>query len=163
MGELRVTCSTPFGIYGRNTRRPSSSVAWFHCAQRLSASTEGTHDRIWIASLSHFMRAQRLSASTEGTLGCGVPALQHPECAQRLSASTEGTRRVLHASGSEAIVLNAFRHLRKEHPSMSSAELAWTKCSTPFGIYGRNTQCQLLGLCHLRRAQRLSASTEGTP
>ncbi len=36
-------------------------------------------------------------------------------------------------------MLNAFRHLRKEH-CMESAEMAQAVvCSTPFGIYGRNT------------------------
>ncbi len=132
------TCSTPFGIYGRNTRPRPTLRDWARGAQRLSASTEGTHGR----------RIQ----------GCGVGLR-----AQRLSASTEGTRPLRGTSPTRLSgVLNAFRHLRKEHltapvptPSRSCAQRlsASTEgtprekygntrlrpCSTPFGIYGRNT------------------------
>ena len=84
-------------------------------------------------------------------------------------------------------MLNAFRHLRKEHrdvreqltdPVLCSTPfgiygrnthalqvraIEVDSCSTPFGIYGRNTGCQARILTVLVSAQRLSASTEGTP
>ena len=40
----RYMCSTPFGINGRNASRAAGSGDQVDSAQRLSASTEGTHD-----------------------------------------------------------------------------------------------------------------------
>ena len=130
--------------------------------------------------------AQRLSASTEGTLG-PWPSRIPARGAQRLSASTEGTRAVgrldqqrddvlnafrhqrkEHEAGGGFIgrfghVLNAFRHQRKEHIWQCDSPPARSRCSTPFGINGRNTARERDRTpCH-RSAQRLSASTEGTP
>ena len=36
-------------------------------------------------------------------------------------------------------VLNAFRHQRKELAKRAEITLQWLKCSTPFGINGRNS------------------------
>ncbi len=134
-------CSTPFGINGRNSSLDRNGIA------------------------TPLLGAQRLSASTEGTrpasdLRCGTLF-----SAQRLSASTEGTHVQPLDTGTRWPVLNAFRHQRKELTvrRVRLHDRAVT-CSTPFGINGRNTRPATVAACSAaQRAQRLSASTEGTP
>ncbi len=137
-GRCGLSCSTPFGIYGRNTVGVVGRLPWILRAQRLSASTEGTH-REWMWS------------GTSMT------------CAQRLSASTEGTPVRVASDKRAADVLNAFRHLRKEHGEKLGQGTPDGLCSTPFGIYGRNTERSWGKERQTGCAQRLSASTEGTP
>ena len=83
--------------------------------------------------------------------------------AQRLSASTEGTLLPHRDCKQFSLVLNAFRHQRKEHPRSEPRRQARMLCSTPFGINGRNTPSESATTLKSWCAQRLSASTEGTP
>ncbi len=205
-------CSTPFGIYGRNTevgpRRLEFRRDVLNAFRHLRKEHLAECPRIGVASevLNAFRHLRKEHSPTARIVSATSV------CAQRLSASTEGTHarlaprlRQLHLCSTPvgiygrnttrprcgsppAGVLNAFRHLRKEHPSPpASGPAPCVACSTPFGIYGRNTHLIPVGtglVCScstrfgiygrntavVRRhvawvfgAQRLSASTEGTP
>ena len=157
--SMRLTCSTPFGINGRNTRTRQRGSRRACCAQRLSASTEGTRehdneDRGVLAVLNAFrhQRKEHRGRSTSARMA---------SCAQRLSASTEGTQKLTPAMQAMLKVLNAFRHQRKEHaawfdcgahPDVLNAFRHQRKEHTP------STRPRPRATC----AQRLSASTEGT-
>ena len=106
--------------------------------------------------------AQRLSASTEGSPGTELSLASAGPCAQRLSASTEGSRDVQSEGRHHRLVLNAFRHQRKGHHAARSRANRSAECSTPFGINGRVTCRRPPCCCDLSSAQRLSASTEGS-
>ncbi len=108
-------------------------------------------------------------------------------CAQRLSASEEETRPQPRGPTHRGEVLNAFRHQRKKrfHRYIGPRPW-WVRCSTPFGIRGRNATSRrpdrdrriqvLNAFRHQRKkrmrwwhrlqrgrcAQRLSASEEET-
>ena len=135
-----IKCSTPCGINGRNTTSATAATATENpCAQRLAASTDGTHDSANITGAWEPC-AQRLAASTDGTppkrprlvLGSRVlNALRH----QR-TEHTDIHRDVLQG----LVVLNALRHQRTEH-------------GIPHWPNWRRHPC----------AQRLAASTDGTP
>ncbi len=131
-----ATCSTPFGINGRNTRIGRPGLEVLLGAQRLSASTEGTlsgDDGLQFhGNVLNAFRHQRKEHDQR------TAARGHKFGAQRLSASTEGT-----------LARGAFCDADPE-------------CSTPFGINGRNTQLSQVGRWEREGAQRLSASTEGT-
>ncbi len=60
-------------------------------------------------------------------------------------------------------MLNAFRHQRRNHPTvvLISAMLLW--CSTPFGINEGITRYTVYVFLYDRGAQRLSASTKESP
>ena len=85
------TCSTPFGINGRNTRPRR-------------AHGRGRH-------VLNAFRHQR----------------------------KEHWCKVYNAQSANGFVLNAFRHQRKEHGLANVLNTVTYKCSTPFGINGRNT------------------------
>ncbi len=134
-----LTCSTPFGIYGKNTPSVCHPLAACRRAQRLSASTERTP-------------AQGAGVKTYIT-ECSTPFGIYGKNTPPSVVMTAGVG-----------VLNAFRHLRKEH-DMVAALSRWlwksaqrlsastertpkqgaamrrkqNRCSTPFGIYGKNT------------------------
>ena len=154
-------CSTPFGINGRNSTGPWAMWLQRGSAQRLSASTEGTRP------FSSTVASIRVLCSTPfGINGRNSASGLHLLCWN--------------------VVLNAFRHQRKELIGHGRRSLPRCTCSTPFGINGRNSRAYrpiLLrhGLCSTPfgingenstefrltllpslRAQRLSASTEGT-
>ena len=59
-------------------------------------------------------------------------------------------------------VLNAFRHQRTDHLTKRPSMIGGLMCSTPFGINGRITRRRLRSHRGLCRAQRLSASTDGS-
>ena len=54
--------------------------------------------------------------------------------AQRLSASDEGSLRYNHPMPPGMDVLNAFRHLMKDHAINVVRGVVFLVCSTPFGI-----------------------------
>jgi len=155
-------CSTPFGINGRNTGRKALAVVNRKmCSTPFGINGRNTFLRLSLHSV--MTSAQRLSASTEGTPSSTVLQPLARYGAQRLSASTEGTQKGRTMNEDQRLVLNAFRHQRKEHPVRSlgrrtardraqrlSASTEGTlegppgcgksaRCSTPFGINGRNT------------------------
>ena len=107
--------------------------------------------------------AQRLSASTEGTRPscCRWPP-PAGECSTPFGINGRNTDRVVVHLRSPLLVLNAFRHQRKEHGRIGEGMTRPLMCSTPFGINGRNTAALNAGALSGRSAQRLSASTEGT-
>ncbi len=155
-------CSTPFGIKGSFTPIPNTNAAARQRAQRLSASkvlslSSARKQRFWRRG------AQRLSASKVLSLASACTVFPSPICAQRLSASkvlspTQGL-----AAGRTPRVLNAFRHQRFFHSSVSGSIVLSSLCSTPFGIKGSFTNSKwsppILYLC----AQRLSASKVLSP
>ena len=186
-----AVCSTPFGINGRNApNRRTDDGASSRCAQRLSASTEGTRldtsaGRIPAAMCSTpfgingrnaWLRRIRMPRVARDVLN----AFRHqrkerprirPErasaaaCAQRLSASTEGTRPDRDVDPrSDRTCSTPFGINGRNAGHCSTIVWRVFACSTPFGINGRNAP---VGICKtfaaVSGAQRLSASTEGTP
>ena len=132
-----VGCSTPFGINGRNTRPlalqdPPAEVLNAFRHQRKE------HGRVAAAGPRprRVLNAFRHQRKEHGS--CRRPSPVPAACAQRLSASTEGTRSDWRRNDKASHVLNAFRHQRKEH-GRADAGTVRQKCSTPFGINGRNT------------------------
>ena len=135
-------------------------IAAGKCAQRLSASTEGTRasptldSGIMLCSTPFGINGRNTSWLPKRPTASG--------CAQRLSASTEGTRGLATFTTKTKKVLNAFRHQRKEHSRRGDKVCMTEMCSTPFGINGRNTTSIAAASLAVFGAQRLSASTEGT-
>ncbi len=157
-------CSTPFGIIGIHTH----TAFWLRCrdhscAQRLSASSEFTHEQ-GFEPVMCVVCAQRLSASSEFTRSQQPQDRAQAVSAQRLSASSEFTRpspwrdtfcrvRAQRLSASSEFtlesrlgwnlfvrVLNAFRHHRNSHVTLTVEDINKDKCSTPFGIIGIHTR-----------------------
>ena len=160
-GLASVECSTPFGINGRNTpatceSHPRTVVlnAFRHqrtkhgepqpecgtkgCAQRLSASTDETppfsedHHRV-IEVLNAFRHQRTKHVPVHGG-----------EQRQRRVLNAFRHQRTKHPRPREREdlaleVLNAFRHQRTKHSASIAACTAFRRCSTPFGINGRNT------------------------
>ena len=154
-------CSTPFGINGRNTTGSIAEMSAFMCSTPFGINGRNTLSRR--PTLLPPVCAQRLSASTEGTHIDLPETKTAAACAQRLSASTEGTRRCLPRTASGREVLNAFRHQRKEHPGESSHDRSRSSVLNAFRHQRKEHRhlCRRLH-CDVLGAQRLSASTEGT-
>jgi len=179
-------CSTPYGINGRNT----GLAGILRVAQQVLNALRHQrkeHARTARCVPPEDQGAQRLTASTEGTratLGITVTrnsvlnALRHQRkehCCSPLSASRSirvlnalrhqrkehGCRSILQFLGE--FVLNALRHQRKEHSVAGAGVALVLMCSTPYGINGRNTASNRSAVPQSRSAQRLTASTEGTP
>ena len=89
-GDESVKCSTPFGINGRVTEDPRLRQLTQQSAQRLSASTEGSHTG---------------SASRKETWQCSTPFGINGRVTPVLGGSQHF----------RSAVLNAFRHQRKGH------------------------------------------------
>ena len=83
-------------------------------------------------------------------------------CSTPFGINGRNTSRSVHAHAKH-VVLNAFRHQRKEHETDTAWKNRLKSCSTPFGINGRNTIAKHCPKYAVSSAQRLSASTEGTP
>ena len=112
-----------------------------NCAQRLSASTEGTLGYLVSAAraspvvLNAFrhQRKEHHRAMDRRTWLDVLNAFRH----QRKEHPVSRCRRWIAVD-----VLNAFRHQRKEHGLTAVDRSAGVRmCSTPFGINGRNTSC----------------------
>ncbi len=92
------------------------------------------------ASPSHSSCAQRLSASTEGT---HEPLLTQRHvgnlCSTPFGINGRTTFVSRHENRGRSRVLNAFRHQRKEHRVLVAVLDVFGLCATPFGINGRNT------------------------
>jgi len=108
-----MLCSTPFGINGRDTGLSACGWCGGGCAQRLSASTEGTRGPIESNGDCHRCSTP-FGINGRDTSGLRTSATGSRR-AQRLSASTEGTRRAVPRTAGRLNVLNAFRHQRKGH------------------------------------------------
>ena len=122
------------------------------------------HYRETALTVGRYSSAQRLSASTEGSRRPTPPDRDDHRGAQRLSASTEGSQTALVNDRHLTQVLNSFRHQRKDHSFFSAMSAAVSgRCSTPFGINGRITSRRRSSIPERSSAQRLSASTEGSP
>ena len=107
-------------------------------AQRLSASEEETRAIPTRRRSTRSSCAQRLSASEEETRFSSESTPAIFSGAQRLSASEEETHPELPGAKLGVVVLNAFRHQRKKRVQKSKAASFSLRCSTPFGIRGRN-------------------------
>ncbi len=90
------------------------------CAQRLSASTEGTPCRRFIDDIIDACSTP-FGIYGRNTIGISLSRIRETS-AQRLSASTEGTRGKRGNRCDQARVLNAFRHLRKEHALLQAQQ-----------------------------------------
>ena len=110
----------------------------------------------------NWLCAQRLSASTNGSLGHVFDDGPRGFSAQRLSASTNGSRNRDHRQRSAEPVLNAFRHQRMDHQKDKVLRDLLVECSTPFGINEWITPERSIDNRRLTGAQRLSASTNGS-
>ena len=112
--QPRTECSTPFGINGRKRAESRTEIELRPgSAQRLSASTEGTLQHARLAGLrNHVLNAFRHQRK------------------ERAAALDTGE--------SVLCVLNAFRHQRKERLGNVLRHFLSRRCSTPFGINGRN-------------------------
>ncbi len=156
------TCSTPFGINERITNNATIREHWERSAQRLSASTKeslagfanlrgayGVLNAFRHQRKNHLrlgiIRVRKLLCSTPFGINERITCQRQtvetcPACAQRLSASTKESppspvcRLVIH------VVLNAFRHQRKNHFSPTRQGTTDVRCSTPFGINERITR-----------------------
>ena len=158
----RVECSTPYGINGRNT--------WYFRTGTLN------RDEV-LNALRHQRKEHPLGSSAKLLVPlCSTPYgingrnttwlptfVPRGWSAQRLTASTEGTRQTASQRGPSRAVLNALRHQRKEHRLPLLVAESVYGCSTPYGINGRNTQGRRGVPSPPACAQRLTASTEGTP
>ena len=102
-------------------------------------------------------RHQRMDHNEPNVKGCILFL-----CAQRLSASTNGSLTRRHYPLLLGFVLNAFRHQRMDHPIIGRAFAKLSTCSTPFGINEWITRCGFSCVPDRLRAQRLSASTNGS-
>jgi len=152
----RRQCSTPFGInewFTTSFKQASSRPA---CAQRLSASTNGSQVDCEFRLPGH-QCSTPFGINEWFTFGHDNRPQESP-CAQRLSASTNGSPqpvvtgllKVLMCStpfginewftrcasrfGCIRSVLNAFRHQRMVHEPTIGSQLMSIGCSTPFGI-----------------------------
>ena len=131
-------CSTPFGINEWITRIRRCNTGPEVCAQRLSASTNGSRNR-------HLIPVWAIVCSTPFGINEWITRIsakeprQRTPSAQRLSASTNGSRNC--------------------HRPRSPRGL----CSTPFGINEWITPLTPDRICLVVCAQRLSASTNGSP
>ena len=162
-------CSTPFGINGRNTgRQPHAEHAgqvlnaFRHQRKKHAWPLIGPVFRSSVLPVS----AQRLSASTEET----HQTRSRPACQERVLNAFRHQRKIhlyrrrLHTKG---IVLNAFRHQRKKHHS-DQAQLRITPRNGAQRLSASTEETQPLryepefGTINLLEssAQRLSASTE---
>ena len=137
-----IECSTPFGINGRNAHSTPSVSLMAQSAQRLSASTEGTH---W-------------------------PGPPPTDCPRVLNAFRHQRKERYRRRGNRCrrpYVLNAFRHQRKERSMLSGFYFQNIQCSTPFGINGRNalwpakTMSHWCGVLNAFRHQRKERSQLG--
>ena len=209
LSALPIMCSTPFGINGRITRHDSALP---HKLDRVLNAfrhqrkdhLDGVHRCLNPELVLNAFRHQRKDHITideaSALLGmCSTPfgingritpysspASERSRSAQRLSASTEGSQGLLGGHLGNHVVLNAFRHQRKDHELKPWILLVRAQCSTPFGINGRLTFdrdffLEGIYLCSTpfgingritsssggrasggTSAQRLSASTEGS-
>ena len=105
-------CSTPFGINGRNTWALPNAPSPVRCAQRLSASTEGTLD---FGRVTKDVR--RLCSTPFGINGRNHGlAAEITHCAMCSTPFGINGRNTVRPCGpGRLVVLNAFRHQRKEH------------------------------------------------
>ena len=130
-------CSTPFGINGGNTTGIPAAASPRRCAQRLSASTEGTRLDVCLAlSVAPVLNAFRHQRREHGF-------------GQNLQIATRQCSTPFGINGGNT-------------PRPPQRPRGSTECSTPFGINGGNTTMRGTLDRAVSGAQRLSASTEGT-
>ncbi len=137
-GSVFCTCSTPFGINGRNSIGTTAKPFPRRCAQRLSASTEGT------------LQTDRSAKSTQ-------------ECSTPFGINGRNSAGFALALGGGLVCSTPFGINGRNSAGFALALGGGLVCSTPFGINGRNSGSNSDGVGSWPSAQRLSASTEGTP
>ena len=92
-------CSTPFGINGRITGRVPVRTTPDPCAQRLSASTDGSPANAWVGATASSGSAQRLSASTDGSPGrTPFPCRRSAACSTPFGINGRITRVLRHVA-----------------------------------------------------------------
>ena len=92
------------------------------------------HNRGCRSRSGQWICAQRLSASTNGSHPASRNRISQSSCAQRLSASTNGSPLSWGDNCAVGGVLNAFRHQRMDHGIRIVLFFDCYWCSTPFGI-----------------------------
>ncbi len=138
LGRQFVACSTPFGIYGKNTwGERLSTVSTWECSTPFGIY--GKNTTVYVLQLfatlvlnafRHLRKEHHhMTLNIDGDYTCSTPFGIYGK-----NTRPAGTLGVVTAR-----VLNAFRHLRKEHASGDRMTDEIIECSTPFGIYGKNT------------------------
>ena len=159
----RYKCSTPFGINGRNS--------YFAALPRASVNVCSTPFGIngrnsWPcgARSRTTPSAQRLSASTEGTLQGRRRRQTSGSCSTPFGINGRNLDKWYEFGGVQD-VLNAFRHQRKELDARSKVPRCRCGVLNAFRHQRKElrSDCAARSGANARGAQRLSASTEGTP
>ena len=133
MHAVRYPCSTPFGITEVLTAPCASTTNGRSCAQRLSASQRFSR-RATRTSFTGCTCAQRLSASQRFSRDDPLIKIGGDLCSTPFGITEVLTSRRRTSQRSNALVLNAFRHHRGSHPSITGRLVRIARCSTPFGI-----------------------------
>ena len=111
---INIQCSTPFGINEGITEFGPSQASFCNAVlnafrhQRRNHNPDGGGAPVAPC-------AQRLSASTKESRSGQLSGSRRTRSAQRLSASTKESLRNPLAARTTAVVLNAFRHQRRNH------------------------------------------------
>ena len=138
--------------------------------------------RLWLFCVLNAFRHQRMDHLYPSVQGgqpyeCSTPFGINEWITTGIAAGNEGERRCSTPFGinewitlrenarhhSPGHVLNAFRHQRMDHAVFSAGVAHANQCSTPFGINEWITVRPLIAASDSSRAQRLSASTNGSP